>query len=131
MKALLIEVDFETGKRAGNINPRDPGLHCRGWQRLDSKPGLEIRLVEDDRDISQYAGVPGVTVLEGTDAINAAIQNKFPPTYTVVDSALLLAHLRERGVSLDIFAGKALNDDAEELFKQGFAGIAKVELPLL
>ncbi|MCL0076488.1 hypothetical protein M1O12_00390 [Dehalococcoidia bacterium] len=131
MRALLIEVDFETGKRAGGIDPRDPNLRCRGWQNLDSEPGLEIRLVEDDRDLSQYAGVPGVTVLEGKDAINAAIQANFPPRYDVVDRELLLAHLREKGVSLDIFVGKTLSDVAEELFRQGFAGIVEVKPQLL
>ncbi|MCL0035856.1 hypothetical protein M1N47_00285 [Dehalococcoidia bacterium] len=131
MRALLIEVDFETGKRAGGIDPRDPNLRCRGWQNLDSKPGLEIRLVEDDRDLSQYAGVPGVTVLEGKDTINAAIQANFPPGYNVVDRELLLAHLRERGISLDLFAGQSLDDRAEELFRQGFAGIVEVKPQLL
>ena len=131
MRALLIEVDFETGKRAGGIDPRDPNLRCRGWQNLDSKPGLEIRMVEDDRDLSQYAGVPGVTVLEGKEAINAAIQASLPPTYDVIDRELLLAHLRERGISLDLFAGKCLDDMAEKLFREGFAGIVEVKPQLL
>lgn len=34
MRALLIEFDLKTGKRAGGINPKDPKLQCYGWQDL-------------------------------------------------------------------------------------------------
>ena len=72
-RALLIEFDLTTGKRAGDINPRDSKLQCYGWQNLDSSPAKEIRLIEDDRDISQYEGVKGVTVLTD-EAVDRAIK---------------------------------------------------------
>jgi len=125
MRALLIEVDFKTGKRAGGINPRDPKLQCYGWQDLESKPGREIRIVEDDRDLSSLEGVAGVTILNGKAAINAAIDTNIPIRYAVKDKELLLAHLKEKGVSLDTFAGRTLQDVAKELYDQGLAGIAK------
>ncbi|GAH44035.1 unnamed protein product [marine sediment metagenome] len=71
--ALLIEFDVSTGKRPANIKSNDPGLWCYGWQKLDVEPALEIRLIRDDRDISTYEGVQGVTVLRGDAAINSAI----------------------------------------------------------
>jgi len=48
MRALLIEFDLATGKRAGDINPKDPALPCYGWQNLEREPAIEIRLVEDE-----------------------------------------------------------------------------------
>ncbi len=125
MKALLIEVDFRTGKRAGNVNPKDPNLQCYGWQDLESKPGREIRIVEDGRDLSQYKDVAGVTILDGETTINEAITANIPVKYAVKDKELLLAHLKEKGISLDIFAGKSLQDAAKELYAQGLAGIVE------
>ncbi len=123
MKALLIEVDFKTGKRAGGVNPRDPKLQCYGWQDTESEPGKEIRIVEDDRDLSVYKGGPGVTILNGEKAINEAITANIPTKYAVKDKELLLAHLKEKGISLDTLAGKTLDMVAKELFAQGLAGI--------
>lgn len=80
-RALLIEWDPITGKRAGDINPRDPKLQCYGWQNWDREPALELRLVEDDRDLSQYKNVKGVTIIEGVEAINEVIDKHFPPRY--------------------------------------------------
>ncbi|GAG55712.1 unnamed protein product, partial [marine sediment metagenome] len=119
------EVDFRTGKRAGDINPRDPKLQCYGWQDLESKPGREIRVVEDDRDLSVYKGVAGVTILDGEEAINEAIVANIPVKYAVKDKELLLAHLKEKSISLDTFAGKTLQDAAKELYTQGLAGIVE------
>ena len=63
MKALLIEVDFTTGVRAGGIQIKgNHNLMCHGWQNLDSKPGKEIRLVMDG-DTKPYEGMKGVTIL--------------------------------------------------------------------
>ena len=125
MRALLIEFDLRTGKRAGDINPRDPKLLCHGWQDLESEPAIEIRLVEDDRDLVGYGGVAGVTVLDGAVAINEAIIANIPVKYAVKDKELLLAHLREKGISLNTLAGKTLDKAAKELFAKGLAGIVE------
>jgi len=125
MRALLIEVNFSTGKRAGNINPRDPKLRCYGWQNLDSDPGLEIRLVEDDRDLSSLAGVAGITILEGKQSINDAIIANIPAKYAVKDSYLMVEHMKAKGISLDTLASKNQNQIAEELFAKGVAGITE------
>ena len=123
MRALLIEFDLKTGKRAGSINPKDPKLPCRGWQDLEREPAIEIRLVEDDRDLSSLEGVAGVTILEGKTAINEAILANIPTRYAVKDKELLLAHLKEKRISLNTLAGKSLNDVAKDLFSKGLAGI--------
>ena len=110
VRALLIEWK-STGERAGKINPRDPNLPCRGWQNMDVEPMVELRLVEDDRDLSTYQGVQGVTVLEGADAINAAIDEHFPARYDIDDQTIYAEHLRAASGEID-FA--ALPDDPNE-----------------
>lgn len=123
MKALLIEVDFSTGRRAGGIPTKNnANLMCHGWQDLESTPGLEIRLVMDG-DTKPYENIPGIAILDGEAAINEAIQANIPTKYAVKDKELLLAHLKEKGVSLDTLAGKTLDEVAKELFTQGLAGI--------
>ncbi|GAJ03214.1 unnamed protein product, partial [marine sediment metagenome] len=78
MKALLIEVDFSTGRRAGGIKTKNnANLMCHGWQDLASIPGLEIRLVMDG-NTQPYENIPGITILKGKAAINEAIQANIP-----------------------------------------------------
>ena len=79
--ALLIEFDMRTGKRAGNINPRDTALQCYGWQNLEANPPIEIRIIEDDRDTAQFEGIAGVTVLSTAEEANAAIAKHMPPQF--------------------------------------------------
>lgn len=131
MNALLIKFDLKTGIRAGGINPKDPKLPCHGWQDLEREPAIEIRLVMDDRDLTIYEKTKGVVVLYGTDVINEAIEDFIPTRYAVKDKELLLAHLKEKGISLDTLAKKTLNDVAKELYDKGFAGIIKREPELL
>jgi len=131
MRALLIEFDLKTGKRAGNINPKDPKLPCHGWQDLEREPAIEIRLVEDDRDLSSLEGVGGVTILEGKPAINKAILANIPTRYAVKDKELLLAHMKEKRISLGTLAGKTLSEAAKELYDKGLAGIKRTESKLV
>ena len=80
MKALLIEFDLKSGKRAGNIQPKeDKNLLCYGWQNLDVNPALEIRIINDNRDLSQYENIKGITILHNNDEINNAIKKYMPP----------------------------------------------------
>jgi len=91
--ALKIKVDFESGKRAGDIDPRDPGLYCLA-QNLED--GYEIRLVLDDRDISTYQGVEGAEVIEGIENIDNAIISLLPNEEQYLfarDDALLQASI--------------------------------------
>ncbi|MCK5432340.1 MAG: hypothetical protein KAJ03_06320 [Gammaproteobacteria bacterium] len=84
--ALLIEFNMRTSKRAGGINPRDPTLQCYGWQNLESTPQIEIRVIEDDRDISEFEGITGVTILSTAQEANAAIAKHMPPQFRDTES---------------------------------------------
>lgn len=94
--ALLIEWNPETGIRAGNINPQDPNLKCSGWQNMEVNPALELRIIEDNRDTSQYKEIKGVTILEGRDEINTTINNNFPAKILIEDELLYTEHFKEQ-----------------------------------
>ena len=131
MRALLIEFDLSTGKRAGDINPKDPNLICHAWQNLESTPAQEIRLVNDDRDLSIYDGVPGVTVLEGKAAINEAIQKHIPVRYMINDKDLMMEHMREKKLSVGKFAGKTGAEVAKLAHDEGLAGVMEKKPKLI
>lgn len=125
MRALLIEFNLRTGERAGGINPKDPKLPCYGWQNLESTPALEIRLVEDERDLSKLVGIKGITILEGREEINQAIQANIPAIYSVKDMALMLEHMRQKQLPVDRFAGKSMAEIAKEAHDLGLAGVTE------
>lgn len=127
IRALLVEFDITTGKRAGNVSCKDPKLLCHGWQKLDGKNSLEIRLVEDDRDLSQYDGVKGVTVLKGKAVINQAIETNIPNRYGVADGIIMKEAINQKKIDLGQYAGKDSKEIHEDLFKKGVAGIVKRE----
>ena len=105
MRALLIEWK-RNGNRAGGINPKDPKLQCYGWQNMDVNPMLELRVVEDNRDLSQYEGIKGITIIEGKGAINQAIDDNFPPQYHLQDEFLYQEHFKQKnkktGIDIDL-----------------------------
>ena len=125
-RALLIEFDSNTGERAGRINPRDPRLVCYGWQDLDSIPAREIRLVNDNRDLTTYANIPGITVLKGKDEINAAIDEIKPERYEIEDQVLFMEDLKQRDIKLQQFSGKSRHEVLKLLADKGLIGIKKV-----
>jgi len=124
-RALLIEFNSSTGDRAGGISPRDPKLRCYGWQNLESEPNKEIRLVEDDRDLSRYEGIPGGTILSGETEINQAIDTIVPERYSVQDKDLFLEHLRQKDIALDDYSGQSQQDILCALYERGVVGIGK------
>ena len=95
--ALLIEWEPHTGKRAGNINPKkDQNLICNGWQNMDVVPAIELRLIGDDRDTLQYKGIEGITILNGEDEINNAIDANFPSKISIEDELIYSEHVKEQ-----------------------------------
>ena len=115
MKALLIEWDPNTGKRAGNINPRDPNLLCHGWQNMNIKPAIELRLVTDG-EIERYnTTAPGVTVLSGKDKINTAINANFPVKISIEDELTYSEHFKEKVRDNKIDINKLPDDRMERL----------------
>nr|QBN22361.1 hypothetical protein [uncultured archaeon] len=123
MKGLLIDVDFNTRERAGGIDPNDPGLECRAWQNLDT--GKEIRIIKDDRDVTQYEGIDGITVLNSDAEINNAIDNNVPTRYSVDEDAIFKKSIDQKGLDLDNFP-----NDTQQMLEQlyenhGVKGISK------
>lgn len=107
MKALLIEWNQSTGKRAGNINPKkDQKLICHNWQNMEVTPAIELRLVEDNRDMSAYKNTNGITILNGKEEINNAIDAHFPSKIFIEDELMYKEHVKDK-----IKAGKIKIDD--------------------
>lgn len=96
MIALLIEWIPHSGIRAGNVNPKDPNLQCYGWQNMDVTPALELRIIEDDRDLGEYIGVAGITLLQGRDSINDAIDTNFPSHFIIEDQLFYDESVKEQ-----------------------------------
>lgn len=107
MNGLLIEFDLKTGKRAGNVNPKDSKLQCYGWQDLESSPAREVRVIGDDRDIKQYEDIKGVTVLRGKGEIKQTIFSICKPRYIVDNELLFQEHLRQKGIKLSAYEGQS------------------------
>lgn len=130
MKALLIDVDFRTGKRAGGRiqTKNNPNLMCHGWQDLDEDGdgtnGKEIRQVMDEKT-AQYENIPGIVILNNKAEINAAIDANIPTKYGVKDSSLMATHMLQKGISLDTLAGKSMKEIAAIAFAQGLAGVTE------
>lgn len=120
MKALLIEFNLITGKRPGSMDPNDSALQCYGWQDITRRPALEIRLIEDDRDIKQYEGIKGLTILKTDKEINTEIDNLLGDKY-IVKNREIFEHDLKRS-SLDY------NATFKELKAKKIRGIAKREV---
>lgn len=131
MKALLIEWDPSTGKRAGNINPKDPNLRCSGWQNMDVTPAIELRLVEDG-EIGRYnTTAPGVTVLLNKEEINSAIDDNFPSKVVIEDELVYTEQFKEKVRSKKIDIDKLPDDRTKRLKKlkeeYGIKGIKEIK----
>jgi len=122
MNALLVEFDVNTGIRAGDINPNDPKLQCYGWQDLEASPQVEIRIIEDDRDLKQYEGIKGITILRGKKKINEVIDENIATRYSISEDALFTEHLRQREINLDEIPGK-VQEVLKNLLDRGIKGI--------
>lgn len=129
-KALLIEWDPNTGKRAGNINPKDQNLRCSGWQNMDVTPAIELRLVEDE-EIGRYYTGEGVTVLRGKEEINAAIDANFPSKIVIEDKLMYEEHVKEQIGDKKIKIADLPDDRTKRLKelkdKYGIKGICEIK----
>ncbi|MBA7545182.1 hypothetical protein ES705_37546 [subsurface metagenome] len=131
MKALLIQFNPRNGQRAGGINPKDAKLQCYGWQNLDSVPALEIRVIEDNRDMAQFENIEGVKILDGIDEINAAIQANIPSKFKIIDMSLVTNHMAQKGLKLDKLRGKNYSEIAEYALANNIAGVIEIKPQLV
>lgn len=125
-RALLIEFDVSTGKRPADIKSNDPGLWCYGWQKLDVVPALEIRMIQDDRDVAQYEDVPGVTILEGETAIDIAIDTLELERYGVDNELLFRMSVEQKGIDLNAYKGWKSADVLKDLHGKKVLGMRRV-----
>jgi len=128
--ALEIDVDFNTGARAGDVDPRDRNLACPGWQNIDL--GKEIRLIINeaviDEYIDRYTGVPGITILEGKDTINARVLTLVPTRYAVVVPPLLETSITIKRIRIDDIPPETPpNEQVRIVYERGGLGIRKIE----
>ena len=129
MKALLIEFDLQTGKRAGDINPKDLGLRCL-VQNLESSPAKEIRIIEDGRDIRQYEGIPGVTILNTAKEINEAVDREMPILYSVDNEQLFRVALEKMAPEeFRRFTGRPTQEILRECHRMGIPGVRERRPP--
>lgn len=129
MKALLIEFNLETGKRPRNISPKDPGLRCLA-QNLESSPAKEIRIIEDGRDIRQYEGILGVTILNTAKEINEAVDREMPILYSVDNEQLFRVALEKMAPEeFRKFTGRPTQEILCECYKMGILGVRERRPP--
>ena len=115
MKALRVEVDFQTGRRAGGIDPRDRSLATPpSWQNTDL--GIEITLVRDG-NADRFRDVEGIEILDGAEAIDAAVLAIQPEDqFSIKHEAMLVEYIRQASVDITGLKGKSMNEVARELF---------------
>ena len=126
MKALRVQVDFQTGRRAGGINPKDRSLATHpSWQNPDM--GIEITLVRDGH-AERFQGMEGIEILDGREAIDAAVQAIQPEEqFSIKTEGLLVEYIRQASVDIRGLKGKSMNEVARDLFDRGCPGVVKRE----
>ncbi len=124
MKAIRVDVNYATGKRAGGVNPKDLNLVGHpSWQNIDK--GVEIRLVANG-NVAQYQNVAGVTVLEGEAAIDAAVDEIYETKYAVVNEALLSHSIVQKNIDLTGLSPDLTQEEmAKALYDMGALGVKK------
>jgi len=126
MKALLIKVNFATGKRAGGgVNHKDPNLRGHpGWQ--DVEAGTEVRIVVDG-NADKYRGIEGVKVLESEAEIDAAVAVYEKTTYKIDSEPMLNASIASKAIDIsDIAPTDSLQDQTKKLYERGALGITEI-----
>ncbi len=123
MKGLLIDVNFTTGERAGEIDARNCGFRCL-CQNMESTPGKEIRLLEHGEDIERYRGVSGITVLNSDVEINACVDVEMESQFGVDNEALFAEALRRiPDVQFQKFRGRPASEVIRECYDAGTPGV--------
>ena len=127
MKAILIDVDFQTGVRAGGINPKDTNLKCKkGWQNLDQ--GFEIREVVNG-NVAAYANKSDVAVLNNADEINAKLVELFTKedNYVISNEFIMSASINNLNIDFSLLDQTANKEqELQFLYKKGVRGIDKI-----
>lgn len=126
MKAIRInDINPHTGDRAGGaIDIRDRNLFGNStWQNWEACQ--EVRLIVNDDD-TKYKGIPGVEVLHGEAAIDAAIADVVgepKPRYMIQHEALMVEFIRQAGIDIRDLPPDRPEDWARLLYEKGCVGV--------
>lgn len=128
MKALLINVDFATGKRPDGILDNNgktkPNLWCgHRWQNQDT--GKEIRAVKDG-NVTPYQDQDGIIILQTEAEIRAALAEHFPDeeVHTVSNEGIMNAGIASTTIDWNELPQTATqNEELAFLYGKGIRGI--------
>lgn len=129
MKALLIDVDWPTGTRAGGIVAKgNRELRVgRHWQ--SEKLGQEIRLVVNG-DVSAYRDTEGIKILNTEEEIDAELLRFRPnggkPTFSIANEALMVEYIRQQDIDITDLDVDDPGSWAERLHGRGCIGVRKL-----
>ena len=132
MKALLVTVDWTTGKRAGGIDIRNlPTGSLVAYQDLEGNKEL---IVVPDEYADRFVGTEGVEVLEGKQILDK-LYELVKPQYKVIPGreAIFNLSLQKKVeqnpdvlTALEEIPGEFSDDDLEFLYYVKVLGIRKV-----
>jgi len=139
MILVLVKVDFSTGYRSGNINPRKNTFLpvAADWQNLQD--GYEIRICETAAAVDHIralidSGVEGLTLLETDAELDAALDQyiyvgeKARTRYQTADPALAIEFVRQAGIDLTPLQGERDPEAwARHLYDAGVPGVMRHE----
>ena len=128
MKALLIDVDFNTGKRPDGIldnqGKTKPNLWCgHRWQNQET--GKEIRAVKDG-NISSYEGIKGIIILNTEAEIRAALTEHCPDeeVHTVSNEGIMNASIIASNINFaELQQTATREEELAFLYDKGVRGI--------
>ena len=132
MKALLIDVDFRTGKRPDSIlvaGKIKVSLWCgHRWQNQDT--GKEIRVVMDD-DVMPYEGQSGITILNNETEIRTALATHCPDEqiHSVSNEGIMNASISSTTIDWNSLPQTATKEEELDfLYNLGIRGIDRKTL---
>jgi len=128
MKALLIDVNFQTGKRPQAILNAKGGikkdLWCGNkWQNLDT--GKEIRIVKDG-NVEIYEGQEGIHVLNNKEEIREALLTYCPAkeVYSISNESIMNASIFSLEINfLELDQAATEEEELAFVYSKGARGI--------
>lgn len=128
MKALLVNVEFSTGKRPAVIlngsGKIKENLWCGNkWQNLDT--GKEIRAVKDG-NVTLYENVEGITILQTEAEIRAALMKHCPDeeVHMISNEGIMNANIVSSNIDFSELSQTASREEELAfLYDKGVRGI--------
>jgi len=130
MKAILIDVEFNTGNRPKSVLNEQgkikEDLWCGNrWQNLDA--GKEIRIIKSG-DIQPYQDQKGIIILENQEEIEGALSEYIPIKieYSISNEIIMDAHIKSSNIDFEKLPQEAdKSEELEFLYDAGIRGIDK------